>query len=268
MLRSPSSPRFMRHVIRPLAVVCVAAFTGLASGAGPDVRAAIASGDCKTAGDAVNSGIERNDPEALYFAGYLYDGTGCVADDPARAARFFRRAADLGYADAAMALGTLYGLGRGVTRDYAEADRWFVAGTTSAGSAAPLVDRQQATVAGYAMTVVRVAFAKMRYPRQMEKDGVTANFDAVFVPATGTVAFRNIKAGIAIGSNVSRSFVFTQAVGSAYADAIAGLPRPDVVDPAVAFVTPWHFTMLRSDDESPTKTGGVTVGSTTAGAAP
>ncbi len=263
-----SRPSSVRRSVASLttAVVVAAVLAALPSSPAradaPDVRTAIGDGDCKAAAAAINRGMERNDAEAYYFAGYLYDATGCVADDPAHAARLYRRAADLGSAEGAAALAMLYGLGRGVDRDYAEAHRWFAVAAKQTG-AEPPASAAPPAVSGYAMTVVGLAAAKVRYPRQMEKDGVAATFDAVFVPATGAVTFRDIKAGIAIGSNVSRRYVFTDEVAQAYAAAVGTLPRPDGVGATLAFVTPWRFAMLRSVEDRPTTQGGVTIGTTT-----
>lgn len=255
------------RIVLTAALLFAGALSGVARAqSSDDVVAAIGSGDCKTAGAAINAAMDRNDPQGYYYAGYLYDATGCVKDDPAKAAHFYRRAADGGNADAANALAVLYGTGRGVERDYAEAYRWYASASKATGTAQPPVEGGAIVAAGYAMTVVRIAHSRLRYPRQMEQDGVTATFDTVFVPATGAVTFRNMKSGVAIGSNVSRSYVFTQAVGDAYSAALATLPRPDGIGADLAFVTPWHFTMLRGNDGGPTKNGDVTLGATTTAA--
>jgi TPR repeat protein len=55
----------------------------------------------------------------------LYDnGTG-VAQDDTEAAKWFRLAADQGYAKAQNNLGALYARGQGVSRDYIQAYMWF-----------------------------------------------------------------------------------------------------------------------------------------------
>lgn len=64
-------------------------------------------------------------PRGLYILGARYaDGIG-VARDPARAADLWRRAAELGDADAQTSLGWLYTLGEGVPRDPLKAADWY-----------------------------------------------------------------------------------------------------------------------------------------------
>jgi TPR repeat protein len=57
--------------------------------------------------------------------GIMYtNGTG-VQQDYAKAAEWYRRAAEQGHANAALNLGVMYASGRGVPRDRVEAARWF-----------------------------------------------------------------------------------------------------------------------------------------------
>ena len=53
-----------------------------------------------------------------------YNGVG-VARDYAEAAKWYRKAAEQGHADAQYFLGSLYYNGQGVAQDEAEAERWF-----------------------------------------------------------------------------------------------------------------------------------------------
>ena len=55
---------------------------------------------------------------------YLYDFGKGVAADPARAAEFYKIAAEGGNVDAQEALGRMYFFGQGVAQDYAEAAKW------------------------------------------------------------------------------------------------------------------------------------------------
>src|SRR3954454_1319801 len=54
----------------------------------------------------------------------IHKGQG-VTQNYAEAARWFRKAAEQGNADAQNHLGVLYDHGKGVTQDHAEAARWF-----------------------------------------------------------------------------------------------------------------------------------------------
>ena len=65
------------------------------------------------------------DPAATHLIGYLHEKGLGVKKDPARAAGYYREAADAGDPDARLALGLLYLAGLGVDRDAAEAARWF-----------------------------------------------------------------------------------------------------------------------------------------------
>jgi hypothetical protein len=53
-----------------------------------------------------------------------YNGKG-VPQDYAEAARWYRKAADQGNADAQNNLGVMYGNGQGVPQDYVRAHMWF-----------------------------------------------------------------------------------------------------------------------------------------------
>jgi TPR repeat protein len=61
-------------------------------------------------------------PEVL---GWMFEKGNDVPQDFAEAAKWFRKAADQGNADAQFKLGTMYDSGQGVPRDYAEATKWF-----------------------------------------------------------------------------------------------------------------------------------------------
>jgi hypothetical protein len=212
----------------------------------PDAYLAISTGDCKGAGAAINRGLARYDPEAFFLAGYLFDATDCVEDDPTKAVHFYRRAADLGNTDAADALGLLYALGRGVPRDYVQAYRWFRIAKKPNGASIEPVDDDRARRIGYAMAVSHVALSKARYPLQEQRESLEATLDAVFDPVSGEVSFRNVKVGIQVGSNVAKPRPFTEEVSDAYRRAIADVPRPESIGGAAeTFVTSWRFASRR-----------------------
>lgn len=65
------------------------------------------------------------DPEAQFYVGQIYEkGLGAAAD-PARAAAWYRKAAEQDYHPAQVGLGYLYESGSGVEQDAAEALRWY-----------------------------------------------------------------------------------------------------------------------------------------------
>ena len=209
----------------------------------PDLYTALRDEDCAAAGKAVNAGIERADPQAYFFAGYLYEATGCVADDPARAARFYQRAVELGHVEARNALGRLHGVGRGVPQDYVAAYRWFTAGPT--GAADPTAsDVARARIAGYAMTVTQVARTKTLYPLLQQRDGIESTLETVFDPVSGAVAFTRARASIEVGSNVGKTGPFADAITRAYDEARAGLVKPDGLSQSTLRIgTTWQFAM-------------------------
>jgi hypothetical protein len=67
-----------------------------------------------------------------------------VPQDFAKAAEFYRRAADLGVAEAAFYLGNLYRDGRGVTRDREAAYRWYRKAAEQGDSVAELLAHDMA----------------------------------------------------------------------------------------------------------------------------
>ena len=229
--------------VRSLAGVAVLVGSTAARADVPDLYTALRDEDCAAAGKAINAGIERADPQAYFFAGYLYEATGCVADDPARAARFYQRAVELGHAEARNALGRLYGLGRGVPQDYGTAYRWYTAGPN--GAADPTAsDVARARIAGYAMSVAQVARTKARYPLLQQRDGIESTLDALFDPISGTVIFTRARASIEVGSNVGKTGPFADAVTTAYGQALAELAKPEgLASSALRVGATWQFAM-------------------------
>ncbi len=63
--------------------------------------------------------------DAQFVLGSMYLNGEGLPQDYAEAARLYRKAAEQGYADAQANLGFLYNQGKGVPQDYAEAVRWF-----------------------------------------------------------------------------------------------------------------------------------------------
>jgi hypothetical protein len=77
----------------------------------------------------------KGEPSAAYNAGLLLMSTG-ASQDLTRAVELLRIAADAELPDAQHALGALYITGRGVSRDAAEAARWFRRGMRNGNLAA------------------------------------------------------------------------------------------------------------------------------------
>jgi hypothetical protein len=68
---------------------------------------------------------DQGDADAQYKLGLLYDNGQGVPLDYAEAAKWYRKAADQENADAQFKLGLLYDNGQGVPQDYAEAAKWY-----------------------------------------------------------------------------------------------------------------------------------------------
>ena len=251
-----------------IASVVVALVSGPAAAADvvpSAIQTALELGQCRTAGDAINAGLERNEAEAWFYAGYLYDVTNCVEEDAARAARYYLQAAKLGDLRGADAIGLAHGLGRGVKQDYAVAYDWFVV-RQRRGAPAVAVDPDFARTSGYAMTVARLARDKARYPDDARRADTRASLEAVFDVSTGLVTARFARVDIPTGSNVARMHVFVDAVTAAYAEAVALAPKP-VAAPTNStvffFTTPWRFGIVRDDDDRPIfASGAVSIGDT------
>ena len=77
--------------------------------------------------DEVRKAAEQGNAEAQFYLGFYYEqGVGVgVTKDLAEAAKWYRKAAEQGHAIAQYNLGVFYAQGAGVTKDLAEAVKWF-----------------------------------------------------------------------------------------------------------------------------------------------
>lgn len=110
-----------------LLAVVVAISLALDTRAGLDEgMAAYQGGDYQTALRELQPLAERGVPEAQFVLGVMYgDGQG-VAKNPSESLKWLRRAAEQGYADAQVDLGSRYSFGwEGVPEDDAEAVKWY-----------------------------------------------------------------------------------------------------------------------------------------------
>lgn len=117
---------------------------------------------------------EKNDPAAMFALGKMYaSGTG-VEKDLEKAADYFRRASELGHAEAQQSLGSALMLGDGIEQDMIEALKWFIvsarAGNQSAatygGNVAKFMSRQMQLEARTKATEWQKAFDE-----KQKKDG-------------------------------------------------------------------------------------------------
>ena len=118
--------------MRPLAVQLAAislamAVSFSASIASPTDRAAMAMqrGDFQTALRELRPLAAKNDPNAQFMLGMLYDAGKGVPQDAKAAASWYRKAAQRKHLIAQVFLGAMLFSGQGVKQDYGEAARWF-----------------------------------------------------------------------------------------------------------------------------------------------
>ena len=83
------------------------------------------------------------DPEAIFRLAHQFDAGQGVRKDEALAVKWYRRAAELGYAPAQRNLGGMYGAGRGVAEDQVLARYWFLAAANQDDAQAQFVIGKQ-----------------------------------------------------------------------------------------------------------------------------
>ena len=88
---------------------------------------AIKQGDFEKALNELRPLVQKNDPNAQFLMGMLYDAGHGVPQDHAIAASWYRKAAEQTHPTAQLFLGILYYSGNGVDQDYKQAAHWFQA---------------------------------------------------------------------------------------------------------------------------------------------
>jgi TPR repeat protein len=68
---------------------------------------------------------EQGNAQAQSNLGAMYDNGQGVRQDYAEAVKWYRKAADQGEADGQFNLGIMYARGRGIAQDYVQAHKWF-----------------------------------------------------------------------------------------------------------------------------------------------
>ena len=106
-------------------MLCVAAPAASAPSATDKAKAAMQRGDFKTALNELRPLAAKNDPNAQFLLGMLYDSGKGVAQDQAVAAKWYRKAAEQKHLIAQLFLGVMFYSGQGVKQDYKEAARWL-----------------------------------------------------------------------------------------------------------------------------------------------
>lgn len=77
---------------------------------------------------ASNAPTAPDEAQALYLTGRKYEHGDGVARDYMEAVKWYRQAAERGYAPAQKSLGFFYGTGQGVAKDDVEAAKWYLKG--------------------------------------------------------------------------------------------------------------------------------------------
>jgi TPR repeat protein len=108
-------------------ILFLAPYYSLPAFATDNAVTAIKNGDFALALKELRPLIEKNDPNAQFLTGMLYDAGNGVAQDQAIAASWYRKAAEQHHPIAQLFLGTLYYSGNGVEQDSRKAAHWFQA---------------------------------------------------------------------------------------------------------------------------------------------
>ncbi len=120
------SDRVAQRRVSALLVLLAAAFTGAACTEGSSAFSAFDRGDYTRSLNVALEAAREGDPAAINLVGvHYYVGAG-VSRDFAEAGRWFRRAARLGDANAQCNLGMLYLRGLGVRQSKSLAYAWFL----------------------------------------------------------------------------------------------------------------------------------------------
>ena len=123
MLDGPSRSTLL---VVSMLLLAVPFSSSIASGTDKALEA-MEKGDFKTALAELRPLAAKNDPNAQFLLGMIYDAGKGVAQDQAVAASWYRKAAAQNHVLAQVFLGALFYSGQGVKRDYAKAAHWFKA---------------------------------------------------------------------------------------------------------------------------------------------
>src|SRR5436309_1982600 len=107
-----------------VAMLCIAGAPTMAA-ALDDGRDAYQRGEYTIALHLLRPLADAGNPEAQLFIGLSYEFGDGVTKNTAEAVKWYRQAADKGNPDAAYNLGTMYEEGNGVPKNVGEAVKWF-----------------------------------------------------------------------------------------------------------------------------------------------
>jgi uncharacterized protein len=112
------------RLLASLVAMAVVAAPALAAPLDDGIRAA-QTGNFATAFQLLTPLAESGNAQAQFVVGVLFANGRGVPEDPAEAAKWYRRAAEQGMPESQNNLGALYSAGEGVPHDHAEAKRWW-----------------------------------------------------------------------------------------------------------------------------------------------
>lgn len=124
----------MKNVISAAALCCtlfVAPYDSLHASTTDSAVNAMRKGDFELALNELRPLVEKNDSNAQFLMGMLYEAGNGVPKDQAKAASWYRKAAEQDHLIAQLYLGILYYSGEGVEKDYRKAARWLQAPASS-----------------------------------------------------------------------------------------------------------------------------------------
>ena len=117
----------MKDLLTGAVVGCALSIAAFCAAAGDfeDAVAAHKKGDYATALRLLTPLAEQGNADAQYKLGGMYEQGQGVTKDEAEAVKWYRKAAEQNDAEAQCNLGLAYATGQGVARDEAEAVKWF-----------------------------------------------------------------------------------------------------------------------------------------------
>jgi hypothetical protein len=99
-----------------------------------------AAAEARAAAEKVRAAADMGDAEAQYELGAKYEAGRGVSRNDAEAAKWYQKSANQGFARAQLALAFIYGTGRGVGHDDVQADMWSLIAASADKTTAPTTE--------------------------------------------------------------------------------------------------------------------------------
>lgn len=199
--------------------------------------AALATGDCRRIGEAVNAGIDAKTPSAFYVAALLHEEGLCVEKSARQAATFYEATRGTGDQRAAVEIGLRYALGDVLPQSYTRASIWLWHAEGLARKLDPPRELKlpPATVdsrtewLGYLAALHLYATRIVEFPLSARLDGAEADLQARVCPAADSVqvtVLSQSKAPVTAGvARTSGRRELSLAMQDAYDKAMKTLPK-------------------------------------------